>query len=38
LLPSDSNGLADPKVVFYNLGSYRNSSTYPKTLNPYWNE
>ena len=38
LLPSDSNGAADPRVNFYHFGSSTNSSAFPKTLNPFWNE
>ena len=38
LIASDSSGSSDPSLEFYHLGSSINSTTYPKTLNPSWNE
>ena len=38
LIPMDDDGNSDPIVQFYHLGALQNSSTFPKTLNPNWNE
>ncbi len=37
-MPADEDGSSDPIVLFYHLGSLVKSSTFPKTLNPSWNE
>ena len=38
LIPSDNNGAADPYVSIYHFGSSTQSSVFPQTLNPCWNE
>lgn len=37
LIPSDTDGLGDPLVLLYHLGSVVKTSVFPRTLNPSWN-
>ena len=37
LMASDDNGMSDPVVQFYHLGSTVQSMVFPNTLNPIWN-